>query len=158
EVTASDPQYAVRSVFLEYRTRRDGQPRRLYLYDPAAGPAALLSMWAGPAILGAPPMPLRPQRLEFRPKLALSSLRHADGSTLQEEDVVFLRACADDFDDVNPGKEIGHSNEIEIRIVGRNALDLILNQEQAAVQQELLRLREKEGEAVQKVTEVENRL
>jgi hypothetical protein len=158
EVTANDPQYAVRSVFVEYRTRRDEQPRRLYLYDPTAGPAPLLSPWTGPAILGAPPMPLRPQRLEFRQKLPLSSFRHADGSTLKEEDVLFLRACADDFDDVNPGKEIGHSNEIEILIVGRNALDLILNQEQAGIQQELLRLREKQLEALGKVTEVENRL
>src|SRR5262249_9365307 len=88
EVTASDPQYAVRRVFLEHRTRREEPPRRLYLYDPATGPAPLLSMWTGPAILGAPPMPLRPQRLEFRQKLALSSLRHADDSALKEDDVV----------------------------------------------------------------------
>jgi hypothetical protein len=77
---------------------------------------------------------------------------------LKEDDVVLLRACADDYDDVNPNKEQGHSPEIEIRIVGRNALEIVLNQEQANIQQELLRLREKERESIQKVTETQNRL
>jgi len=158
EAYADDQHYAVRSMFLEYRTQRDEQPRRLYLYDPAAGPAALLSPWTGAAILAAPPMPLHTQRLEFRQKLPLQSLRHADGSSLREDDTVILRACADDFDDVRVNKEPGRSNEVEIHIVGRNALDLVLNQEQANVQQELVRLREREHEAIQKVTEIENRI
>ncbi len=139
EVNADDQQYAVRSVYLEYRTHRDETPRRLHLYDPAIGPAPLLAPWIGPSVLAAPPLAARPQRLDFRQKLSLKSIRHADGSSLKEEDVVFLRACADDYDDVNPAKEIGHSPEIEIRIVGRNALDIVLNQEQAGIQQELLR-------------------
>ena len=158
EVIADDQQYAVRSVFVEYRTQRDEPARRLTLYEPATGPGRLLAMWAGPEILGAPRIHLRPQRLEFRQKLAVQSLRHADGTSLKEDDIVFLRAAADDFDDVTVNKEPGRSHEVEIRIVGRNALDLALNQEQANVQQELVRLREKEREALQKVNEVENRL
>jgi hypothetical protein len=158
ELNADDPQYGIRSVYLEYRTGREEQPRRLYLYDPASGPAPLLAPWAGSAILAAPPLKPRPQHLAFRQKLPLKTIRHIDGSSLQEEDIVLLRACADDFDDVNPNKEPGHSPEVEIHIVGRNALEIVLNQEQAAVQQELLRLREKEREALQKVTEAENRL
>jgi hypothetical protein len=158
EASADDPQYAVRSVYLEYRTNREEQPRRLYLYEPAAGPAPLLAPWAGPTILAAPTMKAWPQRLEFRQKLSLKSLHRGDGSALRVEDVVLLRACADDYDDVSPNKEVGHSAEIEIHIVGRNALDIVLNQEQANIQQDLLRQREKEREALQKVTEVENRL
>jgi hypothetical protein len=158
EVSADDPQFAVRSVYLEYRTGPEETPRRLYLYDPAAGPNSLLAPWAGPSVLAAPPLPARPRRLHFRQKLSLKTIHHPNGSSLKEEDVVFLRACADDFDDVNPNKERGHSPEIEIRIVGRTALEIVLNQEQAAIQQELLRLREKEREALKKVTEVENRL
>jgi hypothetical protein len=158
EVSANDPQFAVRSVYLEYRTGPEETPRRLYLYDPAAGPNLQLAPWAGPAILAAPPVPARPQQLHFKQKLSLKSIRHPDGSSLKEEDVVFLRACADDFDDVNPNKERGSSPEIEIRIVGRNALEIVLNQEQHNIQQDLLRLREKEREALEKVTEVENRL
>lgn len=158
EVSADDPQYGIRSVYLEYRTGREEQPRRLYLFDPLHGSAPLLAPWAGPAVLGAPLLSTRPPRLDFRQKLSLKTIRHPDGSSLKEEDVVFLRAWADDYDDVNPNKEQGHSPEIEIHIVGSNALEIALNQEQANVQQELLRLREKQREALQKVTEVQNRL
>jgi hypothetical protein len=158
EVRIDDPQYAVRSVYLEYRTGREEQPQRLYLYHPAAGPAPLVAPWVGPSVLGAPTLPMRPQRLDFQQKLSLKSMRHSDGSSLKEDDVVLLRAWADDYDDVNPNKEQGHSPEIEIHIVGRNALDIVHNQEQANIQQELLRLREKQREALQKVTETENRL
>jgi hypothetical protein len=155
---ADDQQYGIRSVYLEYRTGREEQPRRLYLFDPAAGPAPLLVSWTGPAVLAVPALSIRPQRLEFRQKMSLKSICHPDGGSLKEDDVVLLRACADDYDDVNPNKEQGHSPEIEVRIVGRNALEITLNQEQANIRQELLRLREKERESIQKVTEVQNRL
>lgn len=158
EVHVDDLQYAVRSVYLEYRTGREEQPRRLYLYDPAAGPAPLMAPWAGPAVLAAPTLAMKPQRLDFQQKLSLKSLHHPDGSSLKEDDVLLLRACADDYDDVNPNKEQGHSPEIEIRIVGRNALEIVLNQQQADIQQELLRLREKQRDSLQKVTAAENRL
>jgi hypothetical protein len=158
EVSADDPRYAVRSVYLEYRTNREEAGRRLYLYDPIAGPAPLLAPWAGSAVLAAPSLPARPQRLDFRQKLSLKWIQHADGGSLKEEDVVFLRACADDYDDVSPNKEQGRSPEIELHIVGRNALEIVLNKEQANIQQDLLRLRELEREALRKVTDVENRL
>ncbi len=158
EVRIEDMQYAVRSVYLEYRIGRDEQPRRLYLYDPEAGSAPLLAPWAGASVLGAPSLATKPQRLDFQQKLSLKGITHADGSSLKEDDVLLLRACADDYDDVNPNKEQGHSPEIEIHIVGRNALEIVLNQEQANIQQELMRLREKQREALQKVTETENRL
>jgi hypothetical protein len=158
EVSAEDLQYGIRSVYLEYRTGREEQPQRLYLFDPSAGPAPLLTPWTGPAILAAPLLSIRPPRLDFRQKLSLKTIHHPDGSGLKEGDIVLLRAWADDYDDVNPNKEQGHSPEIEIAIVSNNALEIVLNQEQANVQQELLRLREKEREALQKTTEVQNRL
>jgi hypothetical protein len=158
EVRADDPLYAVRSVYLEYRVGREGPLQRLYLYDPAVGPAPLVAPWAGPSVLAAPPLTMRPQQLYFQQKLSLKSIYRADGSSLKEDDVLLLRVCADDYDDVHPNKEQGHSPEIEVRIVSRNALEIVLNQEQAHVQQELLRLREKQREALQKVTETENRL
>ncbi len=158
EVRIEDLQYAIRSVYLEYRTGREEPPRRLYLYDPAAGPAPLMAPWAGPAVLAAPALAMKPQRLDFRQKLSLKSMQHLDGSSLKEDDVLLLRACADDYDDVNPNKEQGHSPEIEIHIVARNALEIVLNQQQAEIQQDLLRLREKQRDALQKVTSAENRL
>src|SRR5262249_40190901 len=69
-----------------------------------------------------------------------------------------LQAFADDFDDVTWSKEPGHSHEVEIRIIGRNALDILLNKEQAKVQQELVKLREQQRDALKKVTEAENKL
>ena len=54
-----------------------------------------------------------------------------------------MQAGADDFDDVTFNKQPGLSHEVEIYIVGRNALEIELNQEQAKIQQELLRLRER---------------
>jgi hypothetical protein len=158
EAVVEDPQFAVRSVFLEYRTDRDASPRTLFLYDPREAPGPQVALWAGPGALAASPLPLRPARLEFKQALSLTQLRHPDGSPLKEGDVVILQACADDYDDVTVFKEPGRSHQVEVRIVGRNALELVLNQEQARVQQELMRLREKEREALQKVTEVENRL
>jgi hypothetical protein len=158
EVLADDQQYALRSVFLEYRTQREQPAQRLFLYEPDSGLGPMLSLWTGAGVLAAPPQPLRPRRLEFRQKLPLQTIRHPDGASLKEGDVVLLQACADDFDNVTLNKQPGRSHEVEIRIVGRNAFDLAVNQEQANVQQELLRLREKEREAMQKVTEVENRL
>jgi hypothetical protein len=159
EVVAEDQQYAVRSVFLEYQTDRSEPAQRLSLYDPHEAPGRQLAPWTGAGALAVSPLSLRPIRLEFKQVLPLARIKHADGKRgLEEGDVLLLQACADDYDDVSVHKEPGRSHQVEIRIVGRNALELVLNQEQARVQQELLRLREKEREALQKVTEVESRL
>ncbi len=158
EAVVEDPQYGIRSVFLEYQTDRSEPVRPLSLYDPREAPGRQVALWAGPGALAASPLPLRPARLEFKQVLSLARLRHPDGSGLKEGDVVLLQACADDYDDVAVNKEPGRSHQVEIRIVGQSALDLVLNQEQARVQQELMRLREKEREALQMVTEADNRL
>jgi hypothetical protein len=109
-------------------------------------------------VLAAPVPRLRPTRLEFKRTLPLRLLTHADGSALKEGDVVILQACADDFDDVTVDKQPGRSHQVEVRIVARDALELALNQEQGRVQQELVRLREKEREAREKVAAIEKKL
>jgi hypothetical protein len=154
-VVAEDPVFALRSVYLEYRVGRQGPPQALGLHDPA-GARLTAGAAAGSAAAGGPAR--RPTRLEFRRALPLKDLRRPDGGTLQEGDLLLLQACADDFDDVTVNKPPGRSHEVEIRIVGKNALDLALNQEQARVQQELLRLREKEREAMAKSAEAEKGL
>ena len=63
-----------------------------------------------------------------------------------------------DFDNVAVDKEPGRSHEIEIRIVGLPALEAILNQAQAKVQQELLRLREQQRDALKRVDALEKQL
>ena len=156
QVVAEDPVYAVRSVFLEYRVGRAGPPRRLVLSGPGDA-VRTTAAWAGPGVLAAGAVP-RPTRLEFRRPLPVRSFTRSDGTLPREGDVVVLQACADDFDDVTPNKEPGRSSEVELRIVGRDALEVALNQEQARVQQDLVRLREKERDALGKVVAAEKTL
>src|SRR5262249_25398699 len=92
-------------------------------------------------------------------RLSLRQFFHLDpwGDPLKEGDVLTLNVAADDFDDVTPHKQPGRSHEIEIRIINRNALDLLLNQDQAKVQEELLLLRQQERDALKKVADAETR-
>jgi hypothetical protein len=154
QLTVEDPAYAIRSVFLEHRTGRDVPVVRLPLYDHDRFGTALPQLLAGLASPLPPPTPfvkLRPRRLQVARRLPLDRIRHADGSALKEGDMVILQACADDFDTVRPDKSPGRSHEVELRIVGLPALEAILHRAQAEVQQELVRLREIEREAIQKV-------
>ena len=157
QITAEDPLYGLRSVFLEYRTQLDQPPQQLLLQDAASAVQTVLAPFAGTAAAGAAPR-LRPTHLEFRRMLALASLRRPDGGSLRVGDVVTLQACADDWDDVSPFKEPGRSSAVEIRIIDSDEFDLTLNQEQADVQQKLLRLREKERDAEHHTEEAERRL
>ena len=160
QVSAEDTQYGLRSVFLEYRCK-DEPARQVSFYDhrssdlalaqflTALAPAPLPSLM--PAIAGSGLPVFRPQRLQLARVLSLQQVQHADGSGLREGDVVILQACADDFDDVSVDKPAARSHEIELRIVGPAALQTTLNQVQAQVQQELLRLRKMQQEAVEHV-------
>lgn len=157
-VRVEDTQFAVRSAWLEYRTQTAERWRVVPLYDYADGLRREALPWAGVAALGAPAPRLRPKRLEFERRLAIRSLRHADGSGIKEGDTVTLQAFADDFDDVSVGKEPGKSHQVTIQVVGRDKLDVELNQEQGRIQKEIENLRNKQREALTKVKEVESRL
>ena len=154
---AEDQVYGLRSVWLEYRLQPEGAPRRLPLFSPANEAAA-----AGGPLLGlAQRMVLvagKPQQLAIDRPLPVRLLRRPDGSALREGDVVALKVCADDYDDVTVDKKPGCSVEVEIRIVSRPALDLALSRDQARIQQELLELRQQQREANRKVEDVENRV
>lgn len=157
-VIFEDTQFAVRSAWLEYRTQPDESPRVRMLYDARRGLGREMGPVAGLAGVGAPVPRLRLPRLEFHNKLSIRSLRHADGSGLKEGDVVTLQAFADDFDDVSAGKEPGKSHQVTIHVVGREALEVDLNQEQGRIQKELEQLRNKERDALSKIKEIENRM
>jgi hypothetical protein len=157
ELTVEDPLFGLHSVFLEYRTQPEQAPQRLLLYDPESAVEGVLAPLTGPAIRAVSP-PLRPTLLKFLRTLPLASLRRSDGASLREGDVVLLQACADDWDDLSPFREPGRSHVVEIRVIDRNEFDLTLNQEQADVQQKLLRLREKERQALAHAEEAERRL
>jgi hypothetical protein len=159
QVLAEDPVFAVRSVALEYRCRKGDPPRRLSLYDTRSAEMGLgvtLSALAhGPVLL--PPPHLRLQQVHVTRRLPVALFRHLDpaSSPLKEGDILTLQAVADDFDDVSVDKLPGRSHEIEIRIIGRTALDIALNKDQAKIQQELVKLREQERDALGKVSAAE---
>jgi hypothetical protein len=159
QVQAEDLQYALRSVYLEYRLKREdapdlaGEPGQLNLYDHEALGNLVPWLFAGldPAPFKVPTEPprLRWQRLEAGRRWSLKELQ------LREGDILAIQACADDFDDVTVNKQPGRSNEIELRIVNRTALDLSLNEAQAKIQQEVVRLHKQQQDALQKVIPAE---
>ena len=123
---------------------------------------AVLASQLLPHLAQVPVTPVAPARVKLQQvpierRLSLSQFRHlnpADGN-LKEGDILVLQACADDFDDVSVNKQPGRSHEIEIRIVNRNALEILFSREQGKIQQELVRLREEQREALKKVTNAE---
>lgn len=161
QAVIEDSQFAIRSVFLEYRCNKEEPAGRLPLYDyqlmGAGLPPMLSFLSAAPIPMGCPPMRLRPQRLEITRRLPLSLIKHVDGSSLKEGDLVDIQVTADDFDNVAVDKKPGRSHEVELRIIGQAALDADLNKAQKQVQEDLVRLRKWQQEALQHVIGAEQR-
>ena len=159
QVKIEDPIFAIRSAYLEYRLTRstaafESPNGRLPLYDHEALGATLPRVLAALSMPALPtpalPWRLRPQRLEIRRRWSLGDVGANEGDTLT------LQACADDFDDVAVGKKPGRSEQVEIHIVGRVALDISLNEAQSRVQQELLRLQKLQQDALEKTVPIES--
>ncbi|HLJ95819.1 MAG TPA: hypothetical protein VKU02_21765 [Gemmataceae bacterium] len=146
-----DQRYAIRSVSLDYRhkpggsTGAPGSAGRLLLYDHAALgavlPQFLTAMTASPFVVPSQNVRLRPLRLEIGRRWSLRELN------LREGDLLVIQVCADDFDDVTAGKKPGCSQEVELRVVGRAALETALDEAQAQIQQDLVRLHKQQQEA-----------
>jgi len=160
-VQAADPVFALRSIYLEYRSaapsataaRQEARTGRLLFYDHESVGAAvppLLSVLSGSSLpVAAPTLRLRRQQLDISRRWSIKDLG------LKEGDMLILQACADDFDDVTVQKQPGRSQEVELRIVGKNALEIALNEAQAQIHQELLRLQKQQQEALEKVIPAE---
>jgi hypothetical protein len=161
QATVEDRQFAIRSVFLEYRCQKDDPPRRLPLYDDrefeAALPQLMGSLAGMPLPVAGSTLRLRPQRLEISRRLALTQFRHLDDVLLKAGDILTIRVCAEDFDNVAIDKQPGRSHEVELRIITQSALEANLNREQKQLQEELLRLRKWQQEALQDVIGAEQR-
>jgi hypothetical protein len=162
QASVTDPHYAVRSVYFEYRGKKSEPPQKLPIWDYRASGLAIV--WGLQSFAGTSagediePLRLRPVAVPINQAVSLKRFRHSDGSALKEGDILTLQLCADDFDDVSVDKEPGRSHEVEIRIISRNALDVILTQEEARVQQDLVRLEKLQREAKQKVADTQNQL
>jgi len=158
QALADDEFFAVRSMYLEYRRKdKDGKwldeaPGRLPLYD---GPALGEAIGHLLAIFAAAPVPMPAPAPRFRPKQVQAIRRWSLAGRVKEGDVLVLQACAHDFNDVCAFSFPGRSHEVELRIVGPQALQAILDEAQGQVQQELIRLREWQEQALKKVIEAE---
>jgi hypothetical protein len=159
---ATDEEYALKSAFLEYRRKgKDGTYlddwQRVPLYDyRAAGKAAprlVLSGLSGvPASGAVTPFRLRAKAVELTSRMSLKGL-------VEEGNTLMLRAGADDFDDVTPGKAPGLSNPpLEILIVGSDKLKPLIEEAIREVRDELVRLNETQKNALELVREAERQL
>jgi len=131
-VRVSDEQFAVRSVFLEYRRRSadrnwlDATPQRLPLYQSGAE---------------------RQQQVEVEKSWSLAGL-------VEEGQTLVIAACADDFNDVITNAP-GRSGEVELRVVSSKQLARIHDDRLGEIQQELLRLQRMQEQALRTVEQVQ---
>ena len=161
QARATDKQFAIRSVFLEYRTARADPPRALAFYDGDALGALLqqtASLMRMPVALPAERVKFRPQAYALDRRLSLAQFTRPDGSPLREGDVLILQVAASDFDDVTGDKQPGRSHEIELTIVSRPTLESLLQQAQAEARGEFQRLRQMQRDARLKVLDAERQL
>jgi hypothetical protein len=149
QISTEDRVYGLRRVFLEYRVGPDGRLRTIPL-DSAAAARALPALVGEPASMTA----REPQVLAYEFSLPVSAFRKDNGEAIGVNDTIFLRAAADDWDDVSILKQPGRSGEFEIRITTREAVDAFLQKELSALRPELARVREQQRDATTRTEDV----
>lgn len=149
--SAEDKLYGLRRSFLEYRVGREGALRTVPLASvPNVSAGALVALLGGPAQAIAPPSGL----VEANRIVPVAAFRRDDGTPVREGDLLVIRAAADDWDDIalkGPGRSAA---EVEIRIAAPEAIEAWLQKELAALRPDLIRVRDQQRDARQKVTDV----
>lgn len=130
----SDEQFAIRSVYVEYRRKGAGadsfdKEERTPLYDAAAFGKLLpaLSLRLGRAPLpGAHPLmgkfPLQPLPFHLRHKKLDIDMVWSLRDEFKVGDIIVVELCADDFCDIYPGREPGRSHAVELRIISKTEM------------------------------------
>ncbi len=151
-VAADDKLYGVRSSFIEYRVGRDGAIHAVPLAQvPNAHPPAVAALIGGPVASALP----QSRNVAVSRVIPVRAFVRDDGMPVREGDLLIVRGAADDWDDVSPLKGPGRSpNEMEIRIASPEAIEAWIQRELAAFRPELIRLREQQRDARQKVGDV----
>ncbi len=158
KMTVNDDRFAVREVFIEYRTKNednrwlDEGPRRLPLYDHRTFGKLIPDLLSGLALapLPAPELRLRLQNLEIATKWALKG-------QFKEGEIVVFQVAADDFCDLFPDRPPGRSHEIELRIVAKAEILRVLDEGLGKAQQELVRLQQLEDEAIKLIKDIQQK-
>jgi hypothetical protein len=163
QITATDPEYGVKAVYLEYRRRnKDGKDldddwHSVPLYDNQdlgrMIPQMVFSGLAGlPVPLTSSPLPLRSRRLVLLERWPLQGL-------VEEGNILLLRAAADDYDDVSPGKQPGRSSPpLELKIVSAEEMKPIVQEAMRQVRDDVTRVNEMQENAHKKVAAAEQQL
>jgi hypothetical protein len=148
---AEDKLYGLRDFALEYRVGRDGAVRTVRLARvPNVPPNALAAVTGRAAVAGLND----PEAAVAARAIPVAAFLRDDGAPVREGDTLFLRAVADDWDDVSlkgPGRS---PTEVEIRIASAEAIDAWIQHELAALRPELVRLRDQQRDARAKLTDV----
>lgn len=149
--SAEDKLYGLRNFALEYRVGRDGVLRTVRLaHVPNLPPSALAAVTGRAAVAGLH----EPDAATVARSIPVAAFVRDDGAPVREGDTLFLRALADDWDDVSlkgPGRS---ATEVEIRIASAEAIDAWIQHELASLRPELVRLRDQQRDARAKLTDV----
>ncbi|MCS6864374.1 MAG: hypothetical protein RMJ56_04285 [Gemmataceae bacterium] len=153
QTTAEDSLYGLRAMFVEYRTRPEGPLRTLPLAQvPNVSPTALAMLAGGPLVADIPPWGI----VAITRAIPVSHFVRDDGQPLRPGDWLILRVAATDWDDVSPLKGPGRSSsEVAMRIATAEVIEAWLQRELAALRPELIRLRDQQRDAKEKVLPVE---
>jgi hypothetical protein len=152
QITATDPEYGVKAVYLEYRRRdKDGKDlddhwHTIPLYDNQdlgrTIPQTVFSALARlPLPLAGSPLKLPGKRLVLFERWPLQGL-------VEEGNILLLRAAADDFDDVSTGKQPGRSSPaLELQVVSAEGLKPVVEDAMRQVRDDVTRLSEMQEKA-----------
>ena len=159
----TDEQFAIRTVFVEYRKRAPdhrliGEPTRVVLYEASAWGKAL------PRLIdrGKSPIQLLGELGRPQPDLRLR-YKQMDFDTLwslnqfKEGDLVEIEVCADDFCDIYGYREPGKSHAIMLRIIGRSQIVQDNARKLAEIEKELKKLEEMQDKALKTTKETQQK-
>src|SRR5262249_19697680 len=129
------------------------EPSRLALYDhvrigglfPKLSAAFAHSLWP------APDLRLRPRKLDVAHRWALKN-------RFKEGEIVVVRACADDFCDIEPGRPPGRSTPVELRVVTPKEITQALEKGLEKAQGDLVRLQQMQDNALNLVKEIKDNI
>lgn len=152
----SDEKFAVKSVYLDFKRKAvdgrdlDDDATRSVLYDSQSQgkliPFQLAQLFRAPKLL--PDLRLRDTKLNFDMNWSLK------GHKFKEGQVVVVEIFADDFCDIDPGRQPGRSHQIELRIVSKREIIARADEKLGQIQKELEKAAKLEQKALDTVREI----
>ncbi|MBI1830782.1 MAG: hypothetical protein HYR84_04945 [Planctomycetes bacterium] len=150
----TDPEFAIKSVFVEYRHKAPdgqwiGEPKRTVLYDASAFgklvPKLSARLGQKPAVgahplMGTFPFPVKVPEFRLRHQKLDIEMVWALRSQFQDGDIVVVEICADDFCDIYPSRAPGRSYPVELRVVSKFKLNHEVERASADILQKIRKI------------------